>query len=52
MFEHTVGLWINLGLEESFEDYRGCWTKKYFSSAEERKRLKVEYLKKLKPSLH
>lgn len=40
---------------ESFEDYRGRWTKKHFSSAEEENaylKAQVEYLKKLNPNLH
>lgn len=40
---------------ESFEDYRGRWTKKYFSSVEEENaylKARVEYLKKLNPNLH
>ncbi|MEC0207201.1 hypothetical protein P4H39_31820 [Paenibacillus lautus] len=40
---------------ESFEDYRGRWTKKHFSSAEEENaflKAQLEYLKKLNPNLH
>ena len=40
---------------ESFEDYRGRWTKKHFSSIEEENahlKAQVEYLKKLNPNLH
>lgn len=40
---------------ESFEDYRGRWTKKDFSSAEEENaclKAQVEYLKKLNPNFH
>jgi transposase len=40
---------------ESFEDYRGRWTKKHFSSVEEENaylKAQVEYLKKLNPNLH
>ncbi len=39
---------------ESFEDYRGRWNKKHFSSVEEEKaylKAQVEYLKKLNPNL-
>jgi transposase len=40
---------------ETFEDYRGRWTKKHFSSVEEENehlKAQVEYLKKLNPNLH
>lgn len=40
---------------ESFEDYRGRWIKKHFSSVEEENaylKAQVEYLKKLNPNLH
>lgn len=40
---------------ESFEDYRGRWTKKHFSTIEEENaylKAQVEYLKKLNPNLH
>lgn len=40
---------------ESFEDCRGRWTKKHFSSVEEENaylKAQVEYLKKLNPNLH
>lgn len=40
---------------ETFEDYRGRWIKKYFSSLEEENnylKAQVEYLKKLNPNLH
>lgn len=40
---------------ESFEDYRGRWNKKQFSSVEEENaylKAQVEYLKKLNPNLH
>jgi transposase-like protein len=40
---------------ESFEDYRGRWSKKKFSSVEEENvylKAQVEYLKKLNPNLH
>jgi transposase len=40
---------------ESFEDYRGRWSKKHFSSLEEENKYlkaQVEYLKKLNPNLH
>ncbi|WP_414694823.1 transposase [Paenibacillus sp.] len=40
---------------ESFEDYRGRWTRKHFSSVEEENahlKAQVEYLKKLNPNLH
>jgi len=40
---------------ETFEDFRGRWTKKHFSSVEaenEYLKAQVEYLKKLNPNLH
>lgn len=40
---------------ETFEDYRGRWTKKHFSRVEEENahlKAQVEYLKKLNPNLH
>ena len=40
---------------ESFEDYRGRWNKKNFSSPEEENvylKAQIEYLKKLNPNLH
>jgi transposase len=40
---------------ETFEDYRGLWKKKNFSSIEEENahlKAQVEYLKKLNPNLH
>jgi transposase len=40
---------------ESFEDLRGRWNKKHFSSIEEENaylKVQVEYLKKLNPNLH
>jgi Transposase and inactivated derivatives len=40
---------------EAFEDYRGRWNKKQFSSVEEENaylKAQVEYLKKLNPNLH
>jgi len=40
---------------ESFEDFRGRWNKKHFSSLEEENaylKAQVEYLKKLNPNLH
>jgi transposase len=40
---------------ESFEDYRGKWNKKKFSSVEEENvylKAQVEYLKKPNPNLH
>ena len=40
---------------ESFEDYRGRWSKKHFTSIEEENahlKAQVEYLKKLNPNLH
>lgn len=40
---------------ESFDDYRGRWNKKHFSSVEEENeylKAQVEYLKKLNPNLH
>lgn len=42
-------------IREIFEDYRGRWTKKHFSSAEEENaylKAQVEDLKKLNPNLH
>ena len=41
--------------EESFEDYRGSWGRKKFSSLEEENaylKAHLEYLKKLNPNLH
>lgn len=67
---HTVGFMEKFGIksesqillgyaksqnEESFEDYRGRWTKKHFSSAEKENaylKAQVEDLKKLNPNLH
>lgn len=40
---------------ETFDDYRGLWKKKNFSSLEEENaylKAQVEYLKKLNPNLH
>ncbi len=40
---------------ESFEDQRGVWTRKHFSSLEEENaylKAQVEYLKKRHPNLH
>ncbi|OAB41628.1 IS3 family transposase [Paenibacillus glacialis] len=40
---------------ETFEDFRGRWSKKHFSSIEEENmhlKAQVEYLKKLNPNLH
>jgi transposase len=40
---------------ESFEDFRGRWVKKHFTTAEEENqylKTQVEYLKKLNPNLH
>ena len=48
--------WVRKHLNgESFEDYRGRWTKKNFNSVEEENeylKAQVEYLKKLNPNLH
>jgi transposase len=40
---------------ETFEDFRGRWAKKHFTTAEEENqylKAQVEYLKKLNPNLH
>ncbi|KEO80989.1 hypothetical protein EL26_23190 [Tumebacillus flagellatus] len=48
--------WINKhNAGESFEDYRGRWNKKHFSSHEEEHtylKAQIEYLKKQNPNLH
>ncbi|EFZ2209150.1 transposase [Paenibacillus glucanolyticus] len=54
--ESQIITWVRKNQNgESFEDYRGRWTKKHFSSAEEENaylKAQVEYLKKLNPNLH
>jgi transposase-like protein len=48
--------WINRhNSGESFEDYRGRWNKKHFSSHEEENmylKAQIDYLKKQNPNLH
>ncbi len=54
--ESQIITWVRKSQNgESFEDYRGRWTKKHFSGAEEENvylKAQVEYLKKLNPNLH
>lgn len=54
--ESQIITWVRKSYNgESFEDYRGRWTKKHFSTAEEENaylKAQVEYLKKLNPNLH
>lgn len=54
--ESQIITWVRKSQNgERFEDYRGRWTKKHFSSAEEENaylKAQVEDLKKLNPNLH
>lgn len=51
-----IAEWVNkVKNNESFEDLRGQWTKKHFTSLEEENaylKAQVEYLKKRNPNLH
>lgn len=54
--ESQIITWVRKSQNgESFEDHRGRWNKKNFSSIEEENaylKAQVEYLKKLNPNLH